>query len=712
MTAYPAHYTPQLVELLSSLNQDQAAAVAWGPGPAALLGSPGAGKTRTIVARIARLVYDGIEPKYILAMTFTRAAAAEMNERLRVLGITEARVGTIHSVCNQILGENTWMLQRIELDERNALHFELKKLLSDLRKEKRIPRDGVDLEAVSRFVGACKAAGPCYVWDDPFGLNIRTEPFMLDIADTWSTRAGLLSRSLLHLYTQMERRRAYRGLFSYDDMLLWAWMALITDDEARLRWRSRYSVVIVDEVQDSNAVQWDLSYMLTGMGSCIEDVTSKSITADGHPHSLMVTGDINQSIFGWRHAKPKMYADFCNRKDTQIFRISVSYRNHPEICSVASEIVKGKPWNVLGDILPFDAHPMQATAVSVIPCGGLEEEARVAVAACQEVGDLRQCAILARLSVVLQLAELECIRRRMPYIMRASGSFCESREVKDMLAYLRVACGTDTDGKWLRHIINTPFRMIGKPAIEAAITRGRAEGTSVLEMLLQFSSLSRKQLRALEELYNLLFELRRIAEKSERDPNELGAEDMDPEPLGPAPMIAAVMDRTAYVEELRREEGLMGMTESRLAILSELQRIARMFRSVPDFVGYMDHMQIAVRKARKSGLRKTRYEDRSNALVLSTIHSAKGLEWDYVWLIDVNKGRFPCSRAEEYDEELRLLYVAITRAAKQCSVTYTKMESIEDHSPFKLILDQKIVDFRKRFQPTVIIDKQLTSTTL
>lgn len=735
----PSPYSPALQVLLDRLNPYQVEAVNIGEGQACLAGVPGAGKTGTIVARVARLVADGFDPEYILCMTFTKAAAQEMQERLKQLGIAGARVGTIHSVCRQIIAGDTHLLEEYDLDDRHRLAMELKKTLGDLRKKKKIPNSGVDLEGVSRYIEACKAKGLCYIYADPFGMNMRAEEFLLRQADNFKMLAGLPRQILMDVYLELERRRGIAGLYDFNDMLLWAWMVLLSDPDALDRWRGRWSVVIVDETQDSNPVQWDIARFLVGLNSCMKEINElpRAPRIKDCSHNLMVGGDPSQSIYAWRSAEPSLFVEFSKDKNVQDLVLPINYRSNPMICAVGTGLVRGKPWHLTGEIKSA-SKDMTTDAVAIDRYDDAAAEAEGIVQQCVELaqsgGGLRSCAVLSRLRVGLDLAEIACISRRIKYIKMASGSFFESREVRDILAYLRVASGYDTDGRWVAHIINRPFRYIGKAFINKCSAVAQDRGISLLDaMSLNSDDLSYKQQQAIDDLYSLLLRLNQIAAWAEKreayrtekiaeakvggDPAaemaRLGKEEAplellealadargdveglgmggagaikraraaqraaNPEQVaeelnsaGPAEMIALVLRDTDYLEELRREEGLLGMDESKAAMLAALQRMARSFPTTKEFLSYVDKLTVAVKQARKTGL-KVREGSSTDALVLSTIHRAKGLEWKHVFLMDVVQGRFPNVRAEDADEELRLLYVAVTRAIETCRVSYT-----------------------------------------
>lgn len=625
--------------------------------------------TSAIVARVARIAADGLDPDYILCMTFTRAAASEMTRRLHYLGITNARVGTIHSVCREILAAETSLMHAFRVDEKNSMHFELKKLLTEWRKKKKINQYGVDIEAVDRFIAYCKAAGPCYVSGDPFGLNLVSDRWLNEAADLFANPTGLRQAFLISLYTEIERTRSVKNMCSFDDMLLWAWMLLLTNPEARMRWRNRWSLVIVDEAQDSTAIQWDIARFLTGMESCISGVSAlpQAPQEEAGRHNLMVGGQPEQSIYSWRNASCEQFIQFSKEPGTTLIRLPINYRSNQHICDIASKLVYGKRWAITGYIKAAVPEP-GVTGVFIDEYPTMEKEAAGVIDKCLKLseGKLRRCGILARLRVSLDLIEIECIKRRIRYIKRSGGSFADSREIKDILAYLRVVSGCDPDGAWSAYIINRPFRYIGKQFIARAANFAAQSNIPLYEAIRHlWDDLSYRQRMSLRELFNLLDDLREMFVESTNGKGHAP---------GPSTMLTTVLDRTDYVNEVMREEGLYGMDESRLAVINHVVRAALQFKSPIEFLLYMDELADTVHKAGKAGLKVTD-DSEEDALVLSTIHGDKGLEHEHVFIVDAVQGKFPCLRSNDPDEELRLMYVAMTRAAKTCHLSSAKTET-------------------------------------
>jgi DNA helicase-2/ATP-dependent DNA helicase PcrA len=655
-----------VAQYLASLNDEQQQVAVASTGPYVVAGAPGSGKTRAIIARIARLVCDGLAPQYILAMTFTVKAAEEMERRLLSLGIHGVEVGTIHRICRRILVEETDFVSRYKVDERSRLGIELKRQIGDYRKSRKFHNQiGVDREGIEKYVSACKARGICYIDGDPFGTNFYSSDHLKEEGQHWQHDAGVAPSVLFQFYNDYERRRAGCGLMSFDDMLLWAWSLFVADPTSLENWRRKWSVVIVDEAQDSNPIQWDLACMLVGYKSWIrsaQDLPTPPTEDTSRDWSVMMAGDASQSIYGFRHADPNAYVEMANRSEVTLLTLPKNYRSTPEICHVGTELVKEYPWHFVGTIEP--AYPTPAPgSIQLHVAPSPEEEVATAVQSCMEHaedGGLKSCVILGRMSASLHLAEIECIRKRIRYIKAAPGSFLEATSIQTVLNYLRVASDYDPSGECLRAIINRPYRRIGNNWIDRCSAIARASQMSLLDVMMnEVKGRSFLQRRAVGNLYETLVDL-----------NEIACE-VEPGDSPPARMITMMLDRTDYLAELRREEGLHTQDESKEILLAELHRIAEMFKSVAEFLGYIDALHVAVKRAAKDGLR---VKEGTDALTLSTIHRAKGLEWDHVKVIDVTKGRFPHARSRSLEEELRLLYVAITRARKTCVVSHVATE--------------------------------------
>jgi DNA helicase-2/ATP-dependent DNA helicase PcrA len=615
------------------------------------------GKTTTLVARIARLARDGLDPKYILAMTFTRQAAAEMNDRLRVLGVHGGAVGTIHSLSLSLIKESMpQLLMGVSLDESGyKLDTELRRALGDLRRDKIIRRDDVpDVDGLKRFIACCKAGGLCPTFGNSFGVNTQAEQRIVDEASKhMHGTGGLDPDQLLSVYLHLEHRRAAASLFDFDDMQLFAWQSVLLLPEVRQSWR-RWSIVMVDESQDSNPIQWDLARILAGGASRImPECTNEDPTV---PPVLSVYGQAAQSIYSWRAAVPAWLVEFATTPGVALYTLPVNYRSGPEICAVCSELVIREPWHLGGAVVPSSggkptsegyraAFVMQSyPELYAEVCGAIDHLEKV----CE--GNWTRGVVLARLAMALHLVEIECIRRKIPYEKRASGAFFDAKEVQDLLAYLRVASGWDTpDRKWMKRCIRVPFRYIGKNALEWADGESRRHGeTDYLGTLMRAPMLSTRQVRALHTLETTIEQLGSMINAS----------------CTPAECLKFVLDDTMYWDWLKEEGGAMRIDASKVAVIEHVMSLGAVVHSVQEFLSQIDNLTAGVALGRQQQQAKE-----GNRLVLSTIHRCKGQEFEHTAIIDMAQGRFPWNRGFSSDEELRLLFVAVSRAKRTVSMS-------------------------------------------
>lgn len=641
--------------LLTGLNEHQLRAVNVGTGQAAVLGSPGSGKTWTLIGRLARLARDGFDLKWCLAMTFTRYAAGEINSRLVKLGLPAGRVGTIHSLCNEILlSSGMGLVQGRQVDETGwKLQMILKRRLSD----DRYKNYRYDLDEIIRFMEHCKATGMCPVFGNVLGANGLAIPRIEKIATHWAGRTGLPDWKLADLYSVFEADKIAHGIYDFDDMQLWAWMLLVCSSAALAEWRNRWSMIITDESQDQTPVQWDMAFLLSGKSSSLVE----GVEAVDREHSLMALGDTSQSLYAFRSASPEIFSDFATDPATELITLPINYRSVPEICKAGSGMVLGEKWHLGGEMVSGRTVPSGIDLVvgegpirlEDFPSVG--DEAQWVIAECARLreitGSWRSMAVLSRLSTFLGIAEIECIRRGIPYEKRCHNTFAGGKEVVGLVGYLRVAGGWDRMGKAERAIVNVPFRYIGRKSLDMADMK-HPGGPGYIHALLEHGNLSLRQQRSLQDLQTVLENLRAKIEDG----------------VEPQHLIGYVLARTEFTDSLRREGGGLSPDAMKLAAVQQVEWLAGLFKKAEEFIAFMDQLNEGV----KLGQRRLMVKDASvDALVLGTLHSAKGLSWPIVFMSDVVNGRHPWSRAHSLAEELRLAYVGFTRAERLITVTHS-----------------------------------------
>lgn len=600
------------------LDDEQERAAAHGLGPSAVTAAAGAGKTRVVVARVARLVAAGVPPARILAFTFTRHAAREMNVRLSQWGVTDCRIGTIHSVAYEIIrSDGVKWGGEFAVDEGGKLHVLLKKLV---QQELRI--EDIDVELVESFISLCKARGLCAHPNVGKRDTDRIVAFAEEIAPT--QRMAKLWAEIYFLY---EARRVAERLIGFDDMLLLAVELLESDELARAKWTARYEHVLMDEAHDSSLVQWRLSEILAERTG-----------------NLMIVFDENQSLYSWRGAVPRLVIEFVQREGVTLYPLSTNYRSLEGIVERSSRIVLGQPWNLKSEFRAA-RKGNGVDPVEVVAFDSPEEQAEhfVEQMKCEynERGRWSDFAVLSRVTKEFGNIEAALLRAAVPYRVLGAGSFWDRREVKSLLGYLEVASLRDPDGTMLLRILNAPFRYLGRAFVAALQAEAASRKCHLVDALLTVQMRQRRQMQSAGEVYYILQDINRRIAKNER----------------PAEILRHLINRTRYVAWLRRDEGSdpSGTEGSRADIIEEVIRAADSFATAGAFLDHVEKLREEMRKARRRG-------DGGDLVTLATIHAYKGLEAHTVFAATMNEGVMPHWRSTDADEERRIAYVLVTRA--------------------------------------------------
>ena len=607
--------------LLTGLNKEQQQAVQHTEGPLLILAGAGSGKTKVLTVRIAHLLAQGVNPYEILAITFTNKAAKEMKSRVEgLVGDVANRIwlSTFHSFCAKFL--------RFELD--NFLGYNSNFTIYDTS----------DSQAV------IKAALKALNLDDkyyPVGAMIAAisdaKNKLLFASDFRKQARDFYQQKVADVYEYYERELRKNNALDFDDLLLVA-VKLLQSNEAVLdKYSKRFRYVMIDEYQDTNHDQYLLAKLLAS-----------------HWKNIAVVGDADQSIYAWRGADIQNILDF--EKDypncTSI-KLEQNYRSTKIILDAANAVIEnneGRPKKNLWTDKTEGAKIQHFTAQSE------HEEAAFIGDTIAKKHDIHgvpygDMAILYRTNAQSRVLEEALIKRALPYTMVGGTKFYDRKEIKDVLAYLRVLYNPFDDLSLLR-IINVPKRSIGATTVAKLQDYARANGTSLFMTLTQLhlvDTIKGKTKEKLEEFGILIFTL--VAEMEDRTVLDI---------------LESILDRTGYLAQL--EESTDPQDQARAENIGELLSVAKDFQdtnptgTVEDFLE-----QVALVNDVDS------FEQEESKVTLMTLHAAKGLEFPIVFLGGLEEGLFPHSRTlmnpEEIEEERRLAYVGITRAEKELYIS-------------------------------------------
>ena len=607
--------------LLTGLNKEQQQAVQHTEGPLLILAGAGSGKTKVLTVRIVHLLAQGVNPYEILAITFTNKAAKEMKSRVEGLVGDVANciwLSTFHSFCAKFL--------RFELD--NFLGYNSNFTIYDTS----------DSQAV------IKAALKALNLDDkyyPVGAMIGAisdaKNKLLFASDFRKQARDFYQQKVADVYEYYERELRKNNALDFDDLLLVA-VKLLQSNEAVLdKYSKRFRYVMIDEYQDTNHAQYLLAKLLSSYWK-----------------NIAVVGDADQSIYAWRGADIQNILDF--EKDypncTSI-KLEQNYRSTKIILDAANAVIEnneGRPKKNLWTDKTEGAKIQHFTAQSE------HEEAAFIGDTIAKKHDIHgipygDMAILYRTNAQSRVLEEALIKRALPYTMVGGTKFYDRKEIKDVLAYLRVLYNPFDDLSLLR-IINVPKRSIGATTVAKLQDYARANGTSLFMTLTQLhlvDTIKGKTKEKLEEFGILIFTL--VAEMEDKTVLDI---------------LESILDRTGYLAQL--EESTDPQDQARAENIGELLSVAKDFQdtnptgTVEDFLE-----QVALVNDVDS------FEQEESKVTLMTLHAAKGLEFPIVFLGGLEEGLFPHSRTlmnpEEIEEERRLAYVGITRAEKELYIS-------------------------------------------
>jgi DNA helicase-2/ATP-dependent DNA helicase PcrA len=616
--------------LLADLNEPQREAVRAGDGPLLVLAGAGSGKTRVLAHRIAYLLAtDRARPGEILAITFTNKAAREMRDRVEALVGRSARamwVTTFHSACARMLRADAERLGYSRgftiYDESDSLRM-VKRCMKELQVD---PRRYPPRSIRSQISGAKNR--------------------LVDAEAYAQAQGSLFEEVVAEVYVLYERRMVEANAMDFDDLLVRTVNVMELHEDVRDRWRRAFRYVLVDEYQDTNHAQYRLLQLL----------------ASEHGN-LMVVGDEDQSIYGFRHADIRNILDFeRDFPEAEVVKLEQNYRSTQTILSAANAVVERnrqrRPKRLWTEIAGGD--PVQLSELA-----DEHEEARWVAGEIERLGQeegvrREDVAVFYRTNAMSRVLEDTLVRFELPYQVIGGTKFYERAEIKDAVAYLGLLVNPSDQVSFAR-VVNSPRRGIGNTSQGRLASHANTTGLPIWEVAGRTEDvpgLSGAAIKAISRFHETMEGLRRQAESA---------------PV--AELLQAVLDQTGYLEALAAERTVEA--EGRVENLEELVGVAAEFDLNHELEGegeappLEEFLQQISLYTEQDGLRP----DDESLVTLMTLHNAKGLEYDTVFVVGCEDGAFPHMKALEEggeEEERRLCYVGITRARQRLYMTWAR----------------------------------------
>jgi DNA helicase-2/ATP-dependent DNA helicase PcrA len=610
----------------AELNAEQHEIVTQADGHCLVLAGAGSGKTRTLTYRVAYLLEHGVKPEQILLMTFTNKAANEMIERVRdLLGYTPYALwaGTFHRIGNQVLRRYAHLLgyspQFVILDQNDT-----KQLMKDCYKELAIDTKSSGLpkpEVVRSMLSYARNTSRTI--DDWLCVKYNFPSFILD--------------QIIDIHKTYQRRKRELNAMDFDD-LLELWRNLLRDfPEVKQEMASKFKYILVDEYQDTNNIQAQI----------IKDLASVH-------HNVLAVGDDSQSIYSFRAADIGHILNFDKDfADTKLFKLVTNYRSTPEILDLANQSIA---YNTKQYYKELKSVKESGTLPVVMAARNVYQQADFVIDRIKELRkerhSLAEVAVLFRAGHASAELQLQLSKHNIPFVVRSGQKYFDQAHIKDILAFLRVWLNIHDELAWMRVMNLLPG--IG-PKTAQKIFAQIQESATLAELLQRPLKLSKKQFESWLTVKKILQHFADVSESAEH----------------------TIVDAIRFVMLTFYKDYLKNTYDNADSRIEDLQAFLDFADSYEDLEKLLTDVTLDEQATNQAPT-----ESEQDKLVLSTIHQAKGLEWDEVMVIGVREGSFPHFRSREsqseLEEERRLFYVAVTRARKKLTLLYPiKVHSYE-----------------------------------
>ena len=624
-------------QFLQQLNENQREAVLYNDGPSLVIAGAGSGKTRVLTYKIAYLMKNGIAPYSILALTFTNKAAREMKSRIAAIVDEKAAqriwMGTFHSIFSRILrreaekfGYRPDFTIYDAQDSRNLI----KAIIKEKELEDKIYKPSFIQARISKAKNAL-------ITPDMYLKDIE---LMADDNFHGQDRTG-------EVYSTYWNRCRTSGVLDFDDLLLYTYLLFKDNPDIINRYRNRFRFILVDEYQDTNPVQHEIVRQL----------------AEEH-RRICVVGDDAQSIYSFRGATIGNILNFQKTyPESKLFKLEQNYRSTKTIVNAANSLIKANTEQIPKTIFSEKATGNKIQLISAYSDyeEGYNVASRIAEMRMLNSCDYQDFAILYRTNFQSRIFEEALRKRNIPYRIYGGFSFYQRKEVKDVIAYMRVIINPN-DEEALKRVINYPARGIGDTTLNKLISAANLQRVSIWEVLtnpLRYNvNINSGTAKKLEGFRNLIDKF--IADNIAQNAYDLGN---------------SIIQQTGLITELyydRTPEGL-----------SRVQNVEELINSLYEFVSTRqeegrEDVKLGDFLAEISLLtdQDTDKSEQTSRVTMMTIHSAKGLEFRNVFVVGLEEDLFPSERSynnpKEIEEERRLFYVAVTRAEENVILTYAK----------------------------------------
>ena len=638
-------------DLLDKLNNEQKEAVTQKWGGSLVIAGAGSGKTTVLTKRVAWLLTELKQPAHsILAVTFTNKAAGEMKERLEKLVGTQVgkqlTIGTFHSICARLLRQEIenyvnpeglrWKNNFAIYDETDSMS-----LVKDTLKKLNLDEEQYKPKEIRHRISSLKNDG--------------------QTAYQFSSEAkGYYDTKLSEIFNNYQAALARNNAFDFDDLILVFTDLLAQNEEVRERFRHRFRHIMVDEFQDTNQSQYKMIRLIAPKEKA--GATPEELHQTWNERSLMVVGDVDQSIYSWRKADFRIILGFQNDyQASRLIKLEENYRSTGTILDVANSIIKNNTERI-DKVLRCN----RGRGGKIRVHAGTDEidEAYFII---EELKRLKargiaysDCTVLYRTNAQSRAVEEVLVRSHVPYMMIGGTRFYERAEIKDVLSYLKLIYNPADSHSFLRSI-NTPKRGLGKTSIDHLRDFADQRNLTLIDAALdahQVPELGAKAAKGLQEFANLVVNWQNMT-------NIMPVSDL----------LELVLKQSTYLQKLEEEANTAKdeLAHGRVENVRELVAVAKEFEEMadePTLESFLTKISLVSDvDALKAG---------EDAVKLMTLHSAKGLEFQNVFLVGLEQGLLPHIRSlnsgspKELEEERRLMYVGVTRAEERLYLTYAR----------------------------------------